>query len=58
MSSKRAGSREWTGLAVLALPTLLLSLDQSVLFLALPPWPRRCGPAARRPCGSWTSTGS
>ncbi|GAA3469243.1 MFS transporter [Nonomuraea roseola] len=37
MSSKRAGSREWIGLAVLALPTLLMSLDQSVLFLALPP---------------------
>ncbi|MEU0761769.1 MFS transporter [Streptomyces microflavus] len=32
----KAGAREWTGLAVLALPTLLISLDQSVLFLALP----------------------
>ena len=32
----RAGRREWIGLAVLALPTLLLSLDVSVLFLALP----------------------
>ncbi|OHV37373.1 MFS transporter [Parafrankia soli] len=32
----RAGRREWTGLAVLALPTLLLSLDLSVLYLALP----------------------
>lgn len=32
----KAGIREWTGLAVLALPTLLLALDQSVLFLALP----------------------
>ncbi|RCG30188.1 MFS transporter [Sphaerisporangium album] len=32
----RAGRREWTGLAVLALPTLLLSLDMSVLYLALP----------------------
>ncbi|MQA07768.1 MAG: MFS transporter [Pseudonocardiaceae bacterium] len=31
-----AGRREWIGLAVLALPTLLLSLDMSVLFLALP----------------------
>ncbi|MFI8321762.1 MFS transporter [Streptomyces sp. NPDC085529] len=31
-----AGRREWAGLAVLALPTLLISLDQSVLFLALP----------------------
>lgn len=32
----RAGQREWWGLGVLALPTLLLSLDMSVLYLALP----------------------
>ncbi|MEU6077427.1 MFS transporter [Micromonospora sp. NPDC047074] len=32
----QAGRREWIGLAVLALPTLLLSLDISVLNLALP----------------------
>lgn len=32
----RASRREWIGLAVLALPTLLLSLDMSVLYLALP----------------------
>lgn len=32
----RAGRREWLGLAVLALPTLLQSLDISVLYLALP----------------------
>lgn len=32
----RAGPRQWAGLAVLALPTLLLSLDMSVLYLALP----------------------
>ncbi|MEV2275141.1 MFS transporter [Nocardiopsis sp. NPDC049922] len=32
----RAGAREWTVLAVLALPTLLLSIDLSVLLLALP----------------------
>ncbi len=32
----RAGRREWIGLTVLALPTLLASLDMSVLFLALP----------------------
>ncbi len=31
-----AGRREWIGLAVLTLPTLLLALDESVLFLALP----------------------
>jgi DHA2 family multidrug resistance protein-like MFS transporter len=33
---QRAGRREWIGLAVLTLPTLLLSLDMSVLYLALP----------------------
>ncbi|HEY9367137.1 MFS transporter [Streptomyces sp.] len=33
---QKAGSREWLGLAVLALPTLLISLDTSVLYLALP----------------------
>jgi MFS transporter, DHA2 family, multidrug resistance protein len=32
----RATRREWIGLVVLALPTLLLSLDMSVLYLALP----------------------
>ncbi|MGW5051342.1 MFS transporter [Actinokineospora sp. NPDC004072] len=31
-----ATRREWLGLAVLALPTLLLALDMSVLYLALP----------------------
>lgn len=35
-AERLAGRREWAGLAVLALPTLLISLDQSVLFLALP----------------------
>jgi MFS transporter, DHA2 family, multidrug resistance protein len=34
--SLRAGPREWTGLAVLALPTILLSLDATVLYLATP----------------------
>ncbi|MCY0997839.1 MFS transporter [Myxococcus sp. MISCRS1] len=32
----RAGRREWTGLAVLVLPTLLISVDVTVLYLALP----------------------
>ena len=36
MSAPMAGRREWIGLAVLALPGLLLSVDASVLFLALP----------------------
>jgi DHA2 family multidrug resistance protein-like MFS transporter len=36
VDTTRAGQREWWGLAVLALPVLLLSTDLSVLFLALP----------------------
>ncbi|WP_214316678.1 MFS transporter [Nonomuraea sediminis] len=35
-TTPKAGRKEWIGLAVLALPTLLLSLDVSVLYLALP----------------------
>lgn len=34
--STRAGRREWIGLAVLALPTLLVSMDATVTYLALP----------------------
>ncbi|RII15808.1 Antiseptic resistance protein [Streptomyces sp. YIM 130001] len=40
----KAGPREWLGLAVLALPTLLISLDQSVLYLALPHLAEDLGP--------------
>ncbi|MFD7703183.1 MFS transporter [Streptomyces caelestis] len=32
----KAGRKEWIGLGVLALPTLLIALDIGVLFLALP----------------------
>ncbi|WP_066365028.1 MFS transporter [Herbidospora mongoliensis] len=39
----KATRREWLGLTVLALPTLLLSLDVSVLFLALPHLSRDLG---------------
>ncbi|GLU49110.1 MFS transporter [Nocardiopsis ansamitocini] len=35
-SDRRAGPAEWGGLAVLALPTVLLGLDVTVLHLALP----------------------
>lgn len=35
-SGDRAGTREWTGLAVLALPALLASLELTVTHLALP----------------------
>ncbi|NUT36237.1 MAG: MFS transporter [Hamadaea sp.] len=34
--NERAGWREWTGLGVLALPTLLVSIDVFVMLLALP----------------------
>ena len=34
--AERAGRREWLGLAVLALPALLVSIDVFVLLLALP----------------------
>jgi DHA2 family multidrug resistance protein-like MFS transporter len=33
---QRAGTRHWLGLAVLALPTALLGLDVTVMYLALP----------------------
>jgi DHA2 family multidrug resistance protein-like MFS transporter len=32
----RATKREWIGLAVIALPCLLYSMDLTVLFLAVP----------------------
>ncbi|GII61122.1 MFS transporter [Sphaerisporangium krabiense] len=35
-TTARAGRKEWIGLAVLVLPCLLVSMDLSVLFLALP----------------------
>ncbi|MEH1014709.1 MFS transporter [Micromonospora sp. CPCC 206060] len=35
-ATPRAGRREWTGLAVLALPCLLVSMDLTVLNLAVP----------------------
>src|SRR5690348_9887329 len=33
---ERAGRREWIGLAVLLLPLLLVSMDVSVLYFAVP----------------------
>lgn len=35
-SQPHATLREWTGLAILALPTLVVSMDMTVLYLALP----------------------
>jgi MFS transporter, DHA2 family, multidrug resistance protein len=36
VGTARAGRREWIGLAVIALPCLLYSMDLTVLFLAVP----------------------
>src|SRR4029453_14867907 len=36
VDSPRATRREWIGLAVIALPCLLYSMDLTVLFLAVP----------------------
>jgi MFS transporter, DHA2 family, multidrug resistance protein len=36
ITAPRAGRREWVGLAVLAVPTLLVSMDLTVLHLAVP----------------------
>lgn len=36
VTSLRAGRREWVGLAVLMLPTLLIAMDLTVLHLAVP----------------------
>ncbi|WP_026876027.1 MFS transporter [Jiangella gansuensis] len=35
-AARRAGTREWVGLGLLALPTVLLGLDVTVLYLVLP----------------------
>ena len=35
-TTERAGRREWWGLAVLVVPIVLVSMDMSVLYLALP----------------------
>lgn len=45
MQSKKAGAKEWWGLAVLALPTLLVSMDVSVLHLAIPHVTRALNPS-------------
>src|SRR4029450_2277550 len=36
VTEPRAGRREWIGLAVIALPCVLYSMDLTVLFLAVP----------------------
>jgi MFS transporter, DHA2 family, multidrug resistance protein len=42
----RAGRREWVGLAVLALPTVIVTMDLSVLFLAVPKLTRDLHPTS------------
>lgn len=42
----KAGRREWIGLAVIALPCLLYSMDLTVLFLALPSITAELAPSA------------
>jgi MFS transporter, DHA2 family, multidrug resistance protein len=43
---RTAGRREWIGLAVLALPTLLVTMDLSVLFLAVPELSKDLSPSS------------
>ncbi|MFI7075666.1 MFS transporter [Micromonospora sp. NPDC049903] len=43
---RRAGGREWAGLGLLALPTLLLGLDVTVLYLVLPSMAEALDPSA------------
>ena len=57
-NARTATRREWVGLAVLALPTLLVSMDVTALYLAVPELPPISPPAALSCCGSPTSTGS
>lgn len=44
--NSRAGQREWTGLAVLALPCMLLAMDLTVLHLAVPALSAQLGPSS------------
>lgn len=46
MTSQRAGKREWIGLAVIALPCLLYSMDLTVLNLAVPSLSRELKPTS------------
>ena len=54
----RAGRREWSGLAVLVLPTLLVALEINVLFLALPHLSVDLGASGVQQLWIMTSTGS
>lgn len=45
-TTKQAGRREWIGLAVIALPSMLYSMDLTVLYLAVPSLTRDLQPSA------------
>ena len=45
-STGKAGRREWVGLAVIALPCMLYSMDLTVLDLALPALGRALKPSS------------
>ena len=55
---ERAGTRQWLGLALLVLPTLLLAAYISVLDLALPHLSADLGPSSNQTLGSSTATAS
>ena len=46
LATPRAGTRAWAGLAVLMLPVLLVSIDNTVLSFALPTISRELRPSA------------
>jgi DHA2 family multidrug resistance protein-like MFS transporter len=46
VSPPRAGRREWIGLAVLALPCILVAMDLDVLYLAVPSLSRDLAPSS------------
>jgi DHA2 family multidrug resistance protein-like MFS transporter len=45
-TTRQAGRREWIGLAVIALPSMLYSMDLTVLYLAVPSLTRDLQPSA------------
>ncbi|ACZ91679.1 MFS transporter [Streptosporangium roseum] len=46
VTTRRAGTREWAGLGLLGLPTVLLGLDVTVLYLVLPSMAEALDPSA------------
>ena len=49
VETHRAGRREWIGLAVIALPCLLYSMDLTVLYLAVPSLTAELEPSSAEP---------